>query len=153
VRTTGARVRRKRERVTYGSEKPVVHTGRVAHELHLLTGWSIAYCQFILGDGTAIRTAGRIIQAHVNAGDIGATFVKRVKPIERAFANVPHQAYAAGLEIAEQEAQAAQDVEQTRYITEPTTDNARRRIRTIDSHIAHLAGVQRAIAHRHGMRL
>jgi hypothetical protein len=153
VKTTGARVYRNREPVTYAPAPRVAHTGQVALELHRLTGYSVAHCQQILGEGRAMRLAGQIIQAHVNAGDIGPVFVKRVKPIERAFANVPHECYATGLEIAEQEAQAAQDVEQTRYITEPTAENARRRIRTIDCHIARLAGVQRAIAHRHDMRL
>lgn len=154
--TIGARVSRvyrRREPVKYAPSDRVPHTGLVAHELAKITGYSVTYCQLMLSEGTHVRLAGQIIQAHVNAGDLGQAFVKRVKPIERAFANVPHEAYCIALELAEQEASAAQDLEQTRYLTDPSVDNARRRIRTIDSHIARLQGVERSIAQRHGLRL
>lgn len=141
---------RRRESATFGR---VPHCGRVAQELALLTGQSVAYCQKVLHDSGAIREAALIIQAHVNAGDLGTVFVHRLAPIEDALGKIPAEHWCASLELAERQAEGAEDLEQTRYLTERTLAHARARIRANERLIGQLARVDRALAREHGLTL
>lgn len=139
-----------RESATLGR---VPHCGRVAQELARLTGQSVATCQKALHDSTAIREVALLIQAHVNAGELGTTFVHRIAPIENALGKIPAEHWCAALELAERQAEGAEDLEQTRYLTNRTRDHARARIRANERLIAQLARVNRALAREHELTL
>lgn len=154
MKRTGARAYQSHQGVgPYVPAKPVGgHTGRVAAELHKLTGKSVAHCQLILAGGT-MRLAGLIVQAHVNAGDLGPTFIQRIEPIECALGRVPLEHYCLRLEELEQASDGDENLAQTRYLAEPTLEHARQRIKADRKQIAALQGLDRALARRHGLSL